>query len=202
MAENKAGKSAGLEGDEVVFEHPDHTDAGAEAEISDVEEDAENVLRKCKERLKVSQKERQEYLDGWQRAKADFLNNKKRREQEAAQEREREAARFAALLLPLCDSFERALAAVQNGGSAREDWRAGLEQIYNQLAAILKSYNVEAIDPVGAPFDPRLHEALSEREVAERAQDHAVLEVAQKGYRIGTALIRPAQVVVGKYKNE
>ncbi len=196
------------DGEEVVVEASGDVDADSdEADIADLEESAEDALRKCKERLKACQKERLEFLDGWQRAKADFLNHKQRLEQERGEERERSRASFAASLLPLCDSFERARAEFANGDVSRSEangknWRAGIAQIYNQLAAVLKSYGVEAIDPAGAPFDPRLHEALSEREVADPAQDHAVLEVAQKGYRIGTALIRPAQVVVGKYKND
>ena len=196
------------EGIEMIFEESGDSDVGAtirhtaeDAELADVEDDFKGELKKWKEKLTICQKERQEYLDGWQRARADHLNYKQREEAQREQENERNTARFIEKLLPLCDSFDMALADIKKGGGDGENWRAGVEQIYNQLAAVLKSYTVEVLDPAGAPFDPHFHEAVSEIPVSDAGQDHTVLEVLQKGYTVGERLIRPAKVVVGNYKN-
>jgi molecular chaperone GrpE len=188
----------GKEDEDVVPEAPDSpVGEDEEPEIADVEENFAGELKKWKEKLAACEKDRKEYLDGWQRAKADYLNSQQRAAQEREREIERQTARFIERILPLADSFDRA-----REGLEKSEWRASMEQIYNQLASILKSYGVETIEPKGETFDPRFHEALSESTVADAAQDHTVLEVLQKGYAIGERLIRPAKVVVGNYKNE
>ena len=200
MAENKAGKSAKQEDEEMVFEPSSDSDGEEDADLADIEDGLAARLKQCKEKLTLCQKERQEYLDGWQRAKADFLNNKKRLEAEREREIEWQTAQFIERLLPLCDSFALALAEFKKEGGEGGNWRVGVEQIYNQLAAVLKSYNVETLEPHDVPFDPHFHEAVSEITVADPAQDHTVLEVLQKGYAIGERLIRPTKVVVGMYR--
>ncbi len=206
MIKNKSAKSgADDENDEMVFEAPD---AGEDAEVSDVEEDMADKLKKYKEKLKNCQKERQEYLDGWQRSKADYLNSKRRMEEEREHENERNAAHFIEKLLPLCDSFDLALAnfSGQNNdqkeakGNSKNDWRTGVEQIYNQLRTVLKSYTVEVLTPLGEAFNPHFHEAVSEVPVTDSAKHHIILDVLQNGYRVGGRLIRPAKVVVGNYE--
>ena len=199
----------GEEGAEMIFDESGDSDVGAiirhpaeDAELADVEDDFKGELKKWKEKLAVCKKERQEYLDGWQRAKADYLNGKRRLEVEREREIERQTARFIERLLPLCDSFDLAIADMKKQKTTEGNWRAGVEQIYNQMEGVLRSYHVEVLDPNGAPFDPHFHEAVSEIPVTAEAQDHIVLEVLQKGYAVGERLIRPAKVVVGNYKNE
>lgn len=186
---------------EVLFETPDATE---EPEVADIEEDITEELKKYKEKLKTCQKERNEYLDGWQRSKADYLNSKRRLEAERQHEDERHAARFIEKLLPLCDSFDLALQNLAKHNEAenepKSDWRTGIEQIHNQLLCILKSYNVEVLVPLGLPFDPHFHEAVLEEPVTDSAQHHIILNVLQNGYTIGERLIRPAKVTVGNYK--
>src|SRR3989344_7385510 len=131
---------------EMIFEESGDSDVGAtirhtaeDAELADVEDDFKGELKKWKEKLATCEKDRKEYLDGWQRARADYLNNKQRLEAEREQERERHAAHFIEKLLPLCDSFDMALADMKKQEDIRqsaENWRAGVEQIYNQLAAV------------------------------------------------------------------
>ena len=193
---------------EMIFEESGDSDVGAtirhtgeDAELADVEDDFKGELKKWKEKLVECQKERQEYLDGWQRAKADYLNSRQRFAIEREQEVDRQTAYFIERLLPLTDSFDRAMADMKKEEAEEGNWRAGVEQIYNQLVAVLKSYTVEVLDPNGAPFDPHFHEAVSEISVADSMQDHTILEVLQKGYAVGERLIRPAKVVVGSYKN-
>ncbi|MBI4086650.1 nucleotide exchange factor GrpE [Candidatus Kaiserbacteria bacterium] len=223
-------KKATGEGDDMVFDDADSPPAGGdEPELEDIEGDFKGELKKMKEKLAACQQERQEYLDGWQRAKADYLNSQRRAVEEREREAERQTARFIEKILPLADSFDRAMEDIKKQGSEKrilgasqevvdgfdqrekpsynlnssckeENWRAGVEQIYNQLAAVLKSYDVEALEPAGAPFDPHFHEAVSEIPVEDAARDHTVLEVLQKGYRMGERLVRPAKVVVGTYQ--
>ena len=194
---------------EMIFDESGDSDVGAtirhtakDAELADVEDNFKGELKKWKEKLAVCKKERQEYLDGWQRAKADYLNGKRRLEVEREREIERQTARFIERLLPLCDSFDLAIADMKKQKTTEGNWRAGVEQIYNQMEGVLRSYHVEVLDPNGAPFDPHFHEAVSEIPVTAETQAHIVLEVLQKGYAVGERLIRPAKVVVGNYKNE
>lgn len=200
MAKQKEEKDKELEDDEVVLETTDGSDSAEEAEITDIEDDLGTKLKQCKEKLALCQKERSEYLDGWQRSKADYLNSKRRLEAEREQETERNAAHFIEKLLPLCDSFDLALHDIEKGDEVKNEWRAGMEQIHNQLLGILKSYRLEVLEPKGAPFDPHFHEAVSEAPVTDQAQHHIILDVLQKGYRVGGRLIRPAKVVVGNYQ--
>ena len=200
---------SGEEDAEMIFDESGDSDVGAiirhtaeDAELADVEDNFKGELKKWKEKLAVCKKERQEYLDGWQRAKADYLNGKRRLEVEREREIERQTARFIERLLPLCDSFDLALADMKKQKTTEGNWRAGVEQIYNQMEGVLRSYHVEVLDPNGAPFDPHFHEAVSEIPVTAETQAHIVLEVLQKGYAVGERLIRPAKVVVGNYKNE
>ena len=199
---------SGEEDAEMIFDESGDSDVGAiirhtaeDAELADVEDNFKGELKKWKEKLAVCKKERQEYLDGWQRAKADYLNGKRRLEVEREREIERQTARFIERLLPLCDSFDLAIADMKKQKTTEGNWRAGVEQIYNQMEGVLRSYHVEVLDPAGAPFDPHFHEAVSEIPVSDAGQDHTVLEVLQKGYTVGERLIRPAKVVVGNYKN-
>lgn len=182
--------------DDVVFNAPDTE----ELEIADVEENLAESLRQCKEKLKICQQERQEYLDGWQRSRADHLNYKQRLEAERRHEMERQTAYFIEKLLPLCDSFDLALQGLETEKGARNEWRAGIEQTYNQLLGMLKSYHVEVLEPKGVLFDPHFHEAISEIPVTDSTQHHIILDVLQKGYHVGERLIRPAKVVVGNYQ--
>lgn len=150
------------------------------------EEGVDDNIKKLREALKICQKEKAEYLAGWQRAKADFINA--RRDEEKARA---EFAKFAAEMvlketLAVADSLEI----------------AGDKHIYAQLREILKREGVEPIKAEGARFDPLYHEALEQVEVQEEAKDGAVLEELQKGYRIYDKVLRPAKVKVGVYKQK
>lgn len=132
------------------------------------------------------------------RTTADFDNFKKR----AARERQ-EAARFAnesliQKLLPVLDNFEMALAAAQTGQAANvESLSAGVVMIQQQLKAALAEFGVEEVDATGKPFDPNVHEAVSQQESAEVAEGH-VLQQLRKGYKLRDRLLRPATVVVAR----
>lgn len=165
-------------------------------------EDAKASVQKLRERLKKCQQEKQEYLDGWQRAQADFVNTRKRAETER-----QEFAAFATRsllseLIPVLDSFDMAFADKEAWNKTPELWRNGIEQIYAKLRSIVEAHGVSTLDPLGEPFDPREHLAVASVPVSDAAQEQTVAEVVQKGYRLHDKILRPAHVKVGEYQKE
>jgi molecular chaperone GrpE len=131
------------------------------------------------------------YLELAQRTQAEFENYRKRAAREAAQAGERAKANLVRELLPVVDNLERALATA----NPEEDHLAeGVRLVHAELIATLERNGVKAFDPSGEPFDPTVHEALSMREGDNGAG--IVLDVVEKGYRLGDNVIRPARVIV------
>ncbi len=152
----------------------------------------EEKLELVQAALEASEAKAAEYLDGWQRAKAEFTNFRKR------QERERELARFetvgrvAKRYLPIVDDLERALndRPIEENGAI---WAEGIELIYRKLMNILEVEGVTLIEAEGAIFDPNLHEAVVQSESDEH-ESGQVIEVLQPGYKMGDRVLRPAMV--------
>ena len=135
-------------------------------------------------KLQDCQKKSEEYLAGWQRSRADFLNYKKE-----------EASRLKELLkyvsedmileiLPILDNFEKAV---------KEIPEQGLLQIQKQFQDFLKRYGVEEIKSFGQKFDPSLHEVVGE---AMGGESDIIIEETQKGYKLNGKVIRPAKVKI------
>jgi molecular chaperone GrpE len=144
--------------------------------------------------LAALEKERDEYLDSLRRLKAEFDNYRKRtaREHEAMSVRANEA--LLRELLPILDDLERALEAAEEHEEAKlED---GVRLVQRALAEAVRRHGLEEIETNGA-FDPHVHEALL-TQPAEDAEPGAVLQVLQKGYRLGDRVLRPARVVVAE----
>jgi len=182
-------------GDEIV------ADEVAEGQFSDLEIEAEESLSKDKlkdlrTKLAACEKEKQEHLDGWQRSRADFLNYKRRTEEESSQKAAQGVAKYVETLLPLLDSFALATKGTA-WDTADANFKKGFEMIRSQLDSILKDLKVQTIDPKGAAFDPRYHEAIMEQPVESDAQYNTILETVQPGYQIGDTVIRAARVIVG-----
>jgi molecular chaperone GrpE len=137
--------------------------------------------------------ERDALLDRLARQQAEFDNARKRAVREQAEFREFAAADVLRGLLPVLDSFERALKA---GGDGSE-FRSGVELIYRQLQDALAKAGVQSIVSVGRPFDPKVHEAI-EMVDTDEAPDHHVLEELQRGYKYKDRLLRPAMVRVAR----
>lgn len=137
-----------------------------------------------------------EYLDGWQRARAEFSNYKKRIERDQEDARARATAAVLAKILPVADDLQRALRD-RPAGEAADAWAEGIELIERKLAALLEAEGVEPIPAAGTTFDPALHEAVT----YESSDDHnegQIIEVIQQGYRIGERVLRPARVRVAR----
>ncbi len=177
-------------GEESAFDDVDETEGNASLRIKKLRDD----LKKCGE-------ERKEYLEGWQRIKADYLNSKKRFEEEKLQTRSYAQISFIEDLLPLCDSFDMALEhGKKDADSTDTILKTGLSQIHGQLQSLLAKYKVEEVQALGKPFDPHEHEALSSQPVDDTHMHDTVVVVLQKGYRQGDTLIRPAKVIIGTHE--
>ena len=137
--------------------------------------------------------ERDSLLDRLARIQAEFENARRRATKEQQEFRDYAAADAIKALLPVLDSFERALQVKSDAG----DFRSGVELIYKQLQDALAKLGVRAIPAKGEPFDPRVHEAIEMVETSD-APDHEVLDELQRGYKIKDRLLRPAMVKVAK----
>jgi molecular chaperone GrpE len=149
------------------------------------------------DRLAALEAERDEAIDRWKRAAADFDNYKKR----AAREREETVAfaneRLVKELLPILDDLERALEAAEQHEEAKlED---GVQLVHRQLEQLLEKEGLAPVETDGK-FDPHVHEALLTQ--PSDADEGSVIEVLQKGYRLGDRVLRPARVVVAGAKEE
>jgi molecular chaperone GrpE len=141
-----------------------------------------------------------EAQDRYMRNLAETENFKKRVARERVEERAYAAQEVVLSLLPLVDNLERALSAAKAQGGEADGPLAQLEKgvdlVLKQFEEALKKQGVAVVEaPVGTPFDPNLHQALLQEPSSEHAEG-SVLEVLQKGYRMGDRLIRPALVKV------
>jgi molecular chaperone GrpE len=146
-----------------------------------------------KAQLDEEREKAQAYMQSWQRAAADYQNFKRRVEEERS-----ETARFANAsliinLLPLLDDLERALQNVDIALSGLT-WVDGIRLIHRKFQSVLEMAGVTEIEADGHPFDPAVHEAVAQVP----GPEGKIVSVAQKGYRLGDRVIRPAMVVVGK----
>lgn len=133
------------------------------------------------------------YLELAQRTQAEFENYRKRAARDAAQAGERAKANLIRELLPVVDNLERALTTA----NPEEDHLAeGVRLVHVELVNTLERNGIKAFDPAGEPFDPTFHEALSTRPGENGAG--VVLDVVEKGYKLGDAVIRPARVIVSE----
>ena len=140
-----------------------------------------------------------EYLQLAQRTQADFENFRKRAARDAANAKERGATKLALELLPAVDNLERALehAPAESDPAHPDDgaFVSGIKHVHSDVVAVLQRAGIERYSPEGEQFDPTLHEAVAQQPV-EGYEPGTVVEVFQRGYRMGDSVVRPARVVV------
>lgn len=136
-------------------------------------------------------------LAGWQRAQADYVNYKRRSEQEKEEISQFANAILILNLLPILDDWERALASVPDD-QADLSWIEGIRLIERKLRGVLEAQGLSPIEAVGQPFDPNLHEAAMQG----KGEEGIVIEELQKGYKFRDRVIRPSKVVVGNGEGE
>jgi molecular chaperone GrpE len=146
------------------------------------------------EQLAAAEAQAAEYLDGWQRERAEFANARKRLERDRADAYLNANLEAAKKLLPLLDDFERALGNVP-AAVADDPWLEGMQLVRRKLQTILESMNVTRIEAVGQPFDPNFHEALSLQPSTEY-ESGTVIQELQTGYKLADRVIRPSLVNV------
>ncbi|PIP87009.1 nucleotide exchange factor GrpE [Candidatus Campbellbacteria bacterium CG22_combo_CG10-13_8_21_14_all_36_13] len=170
-----------------------------EEEISGFSSPAQKKLR---EKLKKAVEEKQEYLDGWQRAKADLVNAKREFEDERKKIIGRANEDMIMELLPVFDSFDMAFKNKEVWEAVDANWRTGVEYIHNQLHSIMREYGVSRIEAEGKKFDPRFHISVETKNTEDEAKDDIIERVVHNGYMKGEVVLRPAQVVVFEFKSE
>jgi molecular chaperone GrpE len=154
---------------------------------------AAGVADSASAELQKLKAERDSLLDRLARAQAEFENARRRAAKEQQDFRDFATADAIKSILPVIDSFERALQAKSDAA----DFRSGVELIYKQLQDALAKLGVRPVAAKGEPFDPHFHEAIEMVETTDAA-DHEVLEELQRGYKFKDRLLRPAMVKVAK----
>lgn len=162
-------------------------------EVAQVEVEGIEEIESLKKALAEEKEKSEKYLTNWQRAQADFINYKRRSEQERADIVNYANSTLILNLLPVLDDLERALAKVPDE-LAESPWVDGIRHICRKLQAVLQAQGVSVIEAEGKDFDPNFHEAV----MAVEGEEGKVIEEIQKGYRLRSRVIRPTRVSVGK----
>jgi len=164
----------------------------AEPEVAEVED-----IETLKKALAEEKAKAEDYLANWQRAQADFINYKRRSEQEKEEISKFANSTLMLSLLPILDDLERAFASVPPK-LAKLNWVDGVRLIERKLRAILEAQGLSRIKVIGEPFDPNLHEAVMHG----KGKEGIVIDELQKGYKLHDRVIRPAMVIVGNGEEE
>jgi molecular chaperone GrpE len=194
------------EGEEETISQADDVILPEEVEYEVIEgtieddEEVESELEALRAELQQVQAQAAEYLDGWQRARAEFANYKKRVEAERQELKRTSTEALLLKLLPVVDDFERAFQVLPED-SKDAAWVDGFTMILRKLQAVLESQDVTPIEAAGQPFDPLWHEAVMQEETDEHP-DGYVTEEMQRGYRLGDRVLRPSMVKVASNANE
>lgn len=177
--------------DDISFE--ENTEEGDELLSKD-------KIKKIKNDLKICHREKEEYLTGWQRAKADYVNLQKEIDQVKLNSSILAKENLVLNLLPTLDSFEMAFANKDSWEKVDMEWRLGVEYIYQQLMTGLNNLGISKIKDLDVPFDPQIHHSVKMIETDKEEKDHLVASISQIGYKVGDRVIRPALVNVYEYK--
>ncbi len=183
---NKKPKNKDNTVDDVIFEEEN---SGSDTQI-----------KKLREKLKKCTEEKQEYMNGWQRAKADFINFKKEQEEVKKNTIKYAKEDLIVQLLPLVESFEMAFSNKEAWNNVDKNWRVGVEYIHTQLMTILENNGVLQVGESGIKFDPNEHDSIDIVETEDKTSDGSISEVIQNGYKLNGKILRPAKVKVFQYK--
>ena len=160
---------------------------------NEIEVDAgEREFESLEQALAAEKEKAENYLANWQRTQADFINFKRRTEQEKDETRRSAQSAVILNLLSILDDFERALALIPPD-SEKLDWIEGIRLIERKLRTSLEAQGLSPIQAVGEPFDPYQHEAIRQT----NGEEGIVLEEVEKGYKFNDRILRATKVVVG-----
>lgn len=179
---------------------PEETNPEAEnltAETPEVVvEDLGPLIEDLRVKLADTQAKSDEYLDGWQRARAEFANYRKRMERDQALVSQTATGNVIKRFLEVVDDLDRAL---KNRPKDEDgvNWASGIDLIYRKLLSILETEGVKVIQADGQFFDPNLHEAISNEDHPD-LESGQVIATVQQGYTLGERVLRPARVRVAR----
>ena len=163
-----------------------------EPEVTEIED-----IASLKQSLAETKAKAEANLASWQRTQADFINYKRRTEQEKKEINQFAKATLILDLLPALDDLERAFTAIPPR-LTKLSWVGGIRLIWSKLQTTLAAQGLSEIKATGEPFDPHLHEAVRQ----DKGKEGIVIEEVQKGYKFHDRVIRPTKVVVGNGEEE
>jgi molecular chaperone GrpE len=158
---------------------------------------AADPVAELKAKLDAAEKEAKDNKDRWLRAAADLENTRKRTKREIDDAKFEAKNKVLKEMLPVVDNLERAIEHA-GGGSEKNAIVEGVQLVLRQFSTAFERLEVTPVEAMGQPFDPNLHEAISQQESDQ--PPGTVVQVLQRGYRAGDRLLRPALVVVAKAK--
>lgn len=173
------------EQEDIVID-PEHSEEAGEGR-------PEEKIAKMRDELSTCRKEKQEYMDGWQRSKADYVNLLKRFESELKSSKQAGVVKAVETLLPVFDALERS--------KEHGELPSGFVAIAKQLESAFASLGLAELGKAGEKFNPAFHEALGQDPGESAETDDTITAVLEKGWKIGDSVIRPAKVRVAHYVN-
>lgn len=165
-------------------------------ELNELGDEVSEDISELKKELEAIRLKSDEYLEGWQRARAEFANFRKRIDREREQSHQAAAGTIIRRYLEILDDLERALSNRPQEGEGAI-WAGGIELIYRKFLKALESEGVKRMEAEGEIFDPNMHEAISHEESPDH-ESGQIIEVVQPGYLLGDRILRPALVRVAK----
>ena len=192
--ETPLDKTENNEYDDVVFDKEIDDEVG--------EALSHDAMKKLRQKLEVCVKEKQEYLLGWQRSKADFVNARKSDEENKSNFIKFANQGLVEELLPVIESFEMAFGNKKAWEKVDKDWRVGVEYIYGKLIGTLQQHGLKELNPIGEKFDPAQHASFENVPTDNPKEDHMIVVVIQKGYTLNGKVIKPPNVKVAVFEGE
>lgn len=195
--ENKIENEEVLENESLPSEESE--DVSFEETNEEGEVDARDTIKKLREKIKKIEAEKQEYLDLSQRTRADYINFKKEVDANRISERKFATKRFIEELLPVLDSYDMAQGNKETWEKVDQNWRMGIEYIFNQFKTVLEGEDVTQFGKVGDLFDPQLHESMQQVTVENESENDKIVKVLQNGYKMNDSILRVARVHTGHF---
>jgi len=184
----------------VEVEAPDAPEVAAVAEVAEVAEAAPpDRIAELEAKLAIAEKEKKDNWDRYLRGAADLENLRKRQKREAEDTKFETKGKILKEMLPVVDNLERAIEHAVQSSEEKNPIVEGVQLVLRQFTTAFERLDVTAVEAMGQPFDPNLHEAISQQE--SDAAPGTVIQVLQRGYKVGDRLLRPVLVVVAKAKS-
>jgi molecular chaperone GrpE len=178
------------ESDDVTFEaHPDG-----------LEQDVKDRTEKLRAKIKDLEAKNAELLLSWQKDKADFINTRKRDEEDKKEFLKFAKADIISEIIPVLDSFDNAMKNKEVWEKVDKNWRIGVEYINSQLHSTLAGHGLKVINPIGEMYNSGRDEAVETVKVDSKEEDNKILEVVQVGYELNRKEIRAPKVKVGHFE--